>query len=131
MSRASITKAHNKIQELSWDPTFVEPVDKYPTDYTFEKAPKKDPLKQVLRSYFPMQEEKDHRVYGASDGATDGLGGSVGCGVCGTGVPVAVPHATRRLVMAARRRVRCRAVIDVALVCSGWIDRSMDAKIPS
>ena len=25
MSRASITKAHNKIQELSWEPTFVEP----------------------------------------------------------------------------------------------------------
>ena len=44
MSRASITKAHQKIQELSWDPTFVEPVDKYPTDYTFEKAPKKDPM---------------------------------------------------------------------------------------
>ena len=72
MSRASVTKAHNKIQELSWDPTFVEPVDKYPTDYTFEKAPKKDPLKQVLRSYFPMEEEKDNRVFGAMDGAIRG-----------------------------------------------------------
>ena len=55
MSRASITKAHNKIQELSWDPTYVSPVEKYATDYTFEKAPKKDPMKQVLRSYFPME----------------------------------------------------------------------------
>lgn len=72
MSRASITKAHNKIQELSWDPTFIEPVDKYPTDYSFEKAPKKDPLKQVLRSYFPMEEEKDNRVFGAMDGAIRG-----------------------------------------------------------
>src|ERR1700709_1653169 len=72
MSRASITKAHTKIQELSWDPTFVEPVDKYPTVYTFEKAPKKDPLKQVLRSYFPMEEEKDNRVFGAMDGAIRG-----------------------------------------------------------
>ena len=72
VSRASITKAHQKIQELSWDPTFVEPVDKYPTDYTFEKAPKKDPLKQVLRSYFPMEEEKDNRVFGAMDGAIRG-----------------------------------------------------------
>jgi propane monooxygenase large subunit len=72
VSRASITKAHNKIQELSWEPTFVEPVDKYPTDYTFEKAPKKDPLKQVLRSYFPMEEEKDNRVFGAMDGAIRG-----------------------------------------------------------
>src|SRR4051812_11302112 len=72
LSRASITKAHQKIQELSWEPTFIEPVDKYPTDYTFEKAPKKDPLKQVLRSYFPMEEEKDNRVFGAMDGAIRG-----------------------------------------------------------
>src|SRR5687767_906216 len=33
VSRASITKAHNKIQELSWDPTYVSPVEKYATDY--------------------------------------------------------------------------------------------------
>ena len=51
---------------------FIEPVDKYSTDYTFEKAPKKDPLKQVLRSYFPMEEEKDNRVFGAMDGAIRG-----------------------------------------------------------
>ena len=49
MSRASITKSHQKIQELSWEPTFVSPVEKFATDYTFEKAQKKDPLKQVLR----------------------------------------------------------------------------------
>src|SRR3977135_3403209 len=72
VSRASITKSHQKIQELSWDPTFVSPVEKYATDYTFEKAPKKDPLKQVLRSYFPMEEEKDNRVFGAMDGAIRG-----------------------------------------------------------
>src|SRR5215210_5584322 len=72
VSRASITKSHQKIQELSWDPTYVSPVEKYATDYTFEKAPKKDPLKQVLRSYFPMEEEKDNRVFGAMDGAIRG-----------------------------------------------------------
>jgi propane 2-monooxygenase large subunit len=72
VSRASITKAHNKIQELSWEPTYVSPVEKYSTDYTFEKSPKKDPLKQVLRSYFPMEEEKDNRVFGAMDGAIRG-----------------------------------------------------------
>src|SRR6185437_3407622 len=65
MSRQSVAKAHQKIQELSWDPVYHEPVSQYGTDYTFQKAQKKDPLKQVLRSYFPMQEEKDHRVYGA------------------------------------------------------------------
>src|SRR5260370_42715750 len=72
MSRTSITKSHEKIQELSWEPTFVSPVEKFATDYVFDKATKKDPLKQVLRSYFPMEEEKDNRVFGAMDGAIRG-----------------------------------------------------------
>ena len=53
MSRQSLAKAHQKIQELSWEPQYHEPYMKYGTDYTFRKAAKKDPLKQVLRSYFP------------------------------------------------------------------------------
>jgi len=72
MTRQSVAKAHQKIQELSWDPMYHEPVSHYGTDYKFTKGNKKDPLKQVLRSYFPMQEEKDHRVYGAEDGAIRG-----------------------------------------------------------
>ncbi len=72
MSRQSLTKAHAKITELSWDPTFATPATRFGTDYTFEKAPKKDPLKQIMRSYFPMEEEKDNRVYGAMDGAIRG-----------------------------------------------------------
>src|SRR6185503_2817349 len=62
LSRQSLTKAHAKITELSWEPTFATPADRFGTDYTFEKAPKKDPLKQIMRSYFPMEEEKDNRV---------------------------------------------------------------------
>ena len=54
MSRQSVAKAHQKIQELAWEPLYHEPVAQYGTDYTFQKAAKKDPLKQVLRSYFPM-----------------------------------------------------------------------------
>ena len=72
VTRQSLAKAHQKIQELAWEPMYHEPYMKYGTDYTFRKAQKKDPLKQVLRSYFPMQEEKDHRVYGAQDGAIRG-----------------------------------------------------------
>ena len=49
MSRQSVAKAHQKIQELSWEPLYPEPVSQYGTDYTFKKAQKKDPLKQVLR----------------------------------------------------------------------------------
>src|SRR5260370_11703010 len=37
-----------------------------------EKGWKKEGVKQALRSYFPMQEEKDNRVYGAQDGAIRG-----------------------------------------------------------
>src|SRR6266446_7340501 len=72
MARASLTKAYQKIQELSWEPTFATPVKKYPTDYKFDKAPQKEPLKQVMQSYFPMQEEKDDRSMGAMDGALRG-----------------------------------------------------------
>ena len=72
MARASLTRAYQKIQELSWEPTFATPVKKYPTDYKFTKAPKKEPLKQVMQSYFPMQEEKDDRAMGAMDGALRG-----------------------------------------------------------
>ena len=72
MARRSVTKAHNKIQELSWEPTFVTKDPKYKTDYKLDKGGQKDPMKQVLSSYFPMQEEKDDRVYGAIDGAIRG-----------------------------------------------------------
>ncbi|MEV6334143.1 hypothetical protein AB0M12_05445 [Nocardia vinacea] len=72
MSRQSLSKAHQKITELSWEPTFATPATRFGTDYTFDKAPKKDPLKQILRSYFPMEEEKDNRVFGAMDGAIRG-----------------------------------------------------------
>ncbi|MDT4933940.1 MAG: propane 2-monooxygenase large subunit, partial [Pseudonocardiales bacterium] len=72
MSRQSLSKAHEKITELSWEPTFATPAKKFGTDYKFDKSPKKDPLKQILRSYFPMEEEKDNRVFGAMDGAIRG-----------------------------------------------------------
>jgi propane 2-monooxygenase large subunit len=72
VARRSVTKAHNKIQELSWEPTFVTKDPKYKTDYKLDKGGQKDPMKQVLSSYFPMQEEKDDRVYGAIDGAIRG-----------------------------------------------------------
>src|SRR4030095_4816519 len=72
MSRQSVARAHQKIQELSWEPAYHEPVSQYGTDYTFQKAQKKEPLKQALPPCTAMQEEKDHRVYGASDGAIRG-----------------------------------------------------------
>ncbi|MCA1696450.1 MAG: methane monooxygenase, partial [Actinobacteria bacterium] len=72
MAKKWLTKAYNKIQEMSWEPTYVEKDPRYKTDYTFTGAQPKEPMKQVLQSYFPMQEEKDERVYGAIDGAVRG-----------------------------------------------------------
>ena len=45
MSRQSVARAHQKIQELAWEPKYHEPVSQYGTDYTFHKAAKKDPLR--------------------------------------------------------------------------------------
>ena len=67
----SVGEATKKISDLGWNPTYVQEASTFPTDYKITKAPK-DPMKQVLRSYFPMQEEKDNRVYGAMDGAIRG-----------------------------------------------------------
>jgi len=67
----SITEAAKRIADLGWNPTYVEEAMTFPTDYKITKAPR-DPMKQVLRSYFPMEEEKDNRVYGALDAALRG-----------------------------------------------------------
>ncbi|MCY0909583.1 MAG: aromatic/alkene/methane monooxygenase hydroxylase/oxygenase subunit alpha [Sulfobacillus thermotolerans] len=67
----SLAEATRRIADLGWLPTYAQQALKYPTDYKFVKAPK-DPMKQVLRSYFPMQEEKDNRVYGALDAGLRG-----------------------------------------------------------
>ena len=67
----SVGEATKKISDLGWNPTYVQEAMTFPTDYKIAKAPR-DPMKQVLRSYFPMQEEKDNRVYGALDAALRG-----------------------------------------------------------
>jgi len=67
----SIGEATRRIADLGWTPSYVQQAMTFPTDYKIKKSPR-DPMKQVLRSYFPMQEEKDNRVYGALDAALRG-----------------------------------------------------------
>ena len=57
----NIGEATRRIADLGWQPSYVQEAMTFPTDYKIGKAPR-DPMKQVLRSYFPMQEEKDNRV---------------------------------------------------------------------
>src|SRR6218665_3932089 len=66
-----IGEAARRIADLGWTPSYVQEAMTFPTDYKISKAPR-DPMKQVLRSYFPMQKEKDNRVYGALDAALRG-----------------------------------------------------------
>lgn len=66
-----IAEAARRVADLGWTPSYVKEAMAFPTDYKISKAPR-DPMKQVLRSYFPMQEEKDNRVYGALDAALRG-----------------------------------------------------------
>src|SRR6266568_4183022 len=66
----SIGEAASRVADLGWTPSYVQEAMTFPTDYKISKTPR-DPMKQVLRSYFPMQEEKDNRVYGALAAAWD------------------------------------------------------------
>ena len=36
--RRSITKTHERISQLGWEPDYFEPVDKYPSRYTFPQG---------------------------------------------------------------------------------------------
>jgi propane 2-monooxygenase large subunit len=69
--KISNAEASRRVSDLGWTPTYVQELVKYPTDYVLNKIPK-DPMRQVLRSYFPMQEEKDNRVFGALDAGLRG-----------------------------------------------------------
>ena len=72
MHPMKISEAHERVKTLAWEPRY-QPVLKYPTDYKLEaKFAPTDLMKQVMRSYFPMQEEKDNRVFGTLDGALRG-----------------------------------------------------------
>jgi propane 2-monooxygenase large subunit len=64
--RRSITKTHERIAQLGWEPTYHEPVARYPSRYHFPKQAK-DPMKQIMREYLPMELEKDERVYAGHD----------------------------------------------------------------
>jgi propane monooxygenase large subunit len=66
--RRSITKTHERISQLGWEPGYHRPAVKYPTRYTFPTKAK-DPMKHIMREYLPMELEKDERVYGGHDAA--------------------------------------------------------------
>jgi propane monooxygenase large subunit len=75
--RRSITKTHERISQLGWEPSYHAPVAKYPTRYHIP-AKAKDPMKQIMREYLPMELEKDERVYGGHDAAVrSGMAGKV------------------------------------------------------
>jgi hypothetical protein len=66
--RRSVTRAHERIAQLGWEHDYHEPAVRYPTRYRFPRKAK-DPMKQIMREYLPMELEKDERVYGGRDAA--------------------------------------------------------------
>ena len=66
--RRSITKTHERISQLGWEPSYHQPAVKYPSRYKFPTKAK-DPMKHIMREYLPMELEKDERVYGGHDAA--------------------------------------------------------------
>lgn len=66
--RRSITKTHDRISQLGWDPDYFQPAERFPTRYKFPTKAK-DPMKHIMREYLPMELEKDERVYGGHDAA--------------------------------------------------------------
>jgi len=66
--RRSITKTHARINELGWEPTYHAGNPSYPTRYAIPSKGK-DPMKQIMREYLPMELEKDERMYGGHDAA--------------------------------------------------------------
>src|SRR5262245_58717218 len=66
--RRSITKTHDRISQLGWEPDYFQPANKYPSRYKFPTKAK-DPMKHIMREYLPMELEKDERVYGGHDAA--------------------------------------------------------------
>src|SRR4030095_13524479 len=66
--RRSITKTHERISQLGWEPDYFEAAGQSPSRY---KVPTnaKDPIKHIMREYLAMELEKDERVYGGHDAA--------------------------------------------------------------
>lgn len=71
-SAAFINKVHERIPALDWNPQYADRPQKYATAYRFTKTNSKDPMKQILHSYFAMEAEKDTRVFGGLDAALRG-----------------------------------------------------------
>src|SRR5260370_28005110 len=67
----TIAEAASRVADLGWTPSYVQEAMTFPTDYKISKTPR-EPMRQLLTSSFPMQEEKDNRVYGALDAALRG-----------------------------------------------------------
>lgn len=62
----NVVKAHEKVKNLEWHPSYIQPTQRFETRY---KIPKKgrDPFRHLIRDYVKMEREKDDRQYGSLD----------------------------------------------------------------
>lgn len=64
MKGSDFIKAHDRVKDFDWKPSYVNPAARYPTQY---KIPSKtrDPFRHLVRDYCSMERDKDDRQYGA------------------------------------------------------------------
>lgn len=59
----TITEAHDRVKEVQWTPSYVNPTPRFPTAYKIPRKTK-DPFRTLVREYLTMEQEKDDRQYG-------------------------------------------------------------------
>jgi hypothetical protein len=67
----SINESYERIKDIDWDPTYIDPKDKYVETTRFH-VPKKavDPFKTFIREYLKMEQEKENRHYALLEAAS-------------------------------------------------------------
>lgn len=63
----NLLKAHEKVKNLDWQPTYVQPTLQFETRYKIPKQGR-DPFRHLMRDYMKMEKEKDDRQYGFLEG---------------------------------------------------------------
>lgn len=62
----SVVETHDRVKQIDWTPTYVQPEARFPTRYKMPKKTK-DPFRTLVREYLTMEQEKDDRQYGGFD----------------------------------------------------------------
>jgi hypothetical protein len=68
---ATLTKSYDRVKNMDWEPSYIDPADKYvePTRFFLPRRAA-DPFKTFVREYFQMEREKDVRHFAMLEAAS-------------------------------------------------------------